>query len=517
LTCHVLEDFHLSQQFRTYTSSTDRPGRRPSRQSPSRQVPSRQAASRYSTSTRSGSAGSSYGSSDFRTSPSSVEQTTAYVQVDTFAELGLPQELVSSLTQAGLVKPFPIQAATIADALAGRDVLGRASTGAGKTLAFGLPMLTRLAHRKARPHHPLALVLVPTRELAMQVDDALAPLAGKLGLRLQLVAGGLPMGRQMSALERGVQIVVATPGRLTDLIERGACRLDDIEIVVLDEADRMADMGFLPVVTAFLDDCPRDGQRLLFSATLDGAVDGLVRRYLDNPARHSVASSTASVSTMSHHVLHVSADDKLEVTARVASREGRTILFVRTKHGADRTAKSLRQRGVAAASLHGGKAQNARTRVLNGFKDGSVPVLVATDVAARGIHVDDVGLVLHVDPPADPKDYLHRSGRTARAGGSGTAVLLALPHERRDVDVMTRKAGVQATQTNVNGRYDVLIDIAGAREPSGIPLAEVFERSEPRRGTGRPPRRPQGAASFSSRTTGRRSSSSRASGSRGTA
>jgi superfamily II DNA/RNA helicase len=322
----------------------------------------------------------------------------------------------------------------------------------------------------------------------------------------------------MAALERGVQIVVATPGRLTDLVERGACRMDDIEIVVLDEADRMADMGFLPVVTAFLDDCPRDGQRLLFSATLDGAVDGLVRRYLRNPATHSVASSTASVDTMSHHVLHVSADDKAEVTARVAAREGRTILFVRTKHGADRTAKSLRQRGVAAASLHGGKAQSARTKVLNGFKDGSVPVLVATDVAARGIHVDDVGLVLHVDPPADPKDYLHRSGRTARAGGTGTAVLLALPHERREVDIMTRKAGVQAQQTNVNGRYDVLTDIAGAREPSGVPLAEVIERSEPRRGgSGRSSsRRPQGAASFSSSrtsSTGRRGGTSRSSGS----
>jgi len=497
----------LSQQFRTSTSGSGRTNaRRPSRQTSSSR-PRR-------------TSGSGYTSAVAPTAP--VLETTPFVEVDTFAELGLPTELVTALTRAGLLKPFPIQSATIADALSGRDVLGRASTGAGKTLAFGLPMLARLAHRKAQPHRPLGLVLVPTRELAMQVNDALAPLAGTLGLRLQLVAGGMPMGRQMSALERGVQIVVATPGRLTDLIERGACRLDDIEVVVLDEADRMADMGFLPVVTAFLEDCPRDGQRLLFSATLDGAVDGLVRRHLHNPVTHSVASSTASITTMSHHVVHVTSDDKLEVTARVSSREGRTILFVRTKHGADRMAKSLRQRGVAAASLHGGKAQAARTRVLNGFKDGSVPVLVATDVAARGIHVDNVGLVLHVDPPADPKDYLHRSGRTARAGGSGTVVLLALPHERRDVEVMTRKAGVRAQQTTLGGGLGVLTDIAGAREPSGIPLAEVYERPEPRRSyggsAGRSQRRPQGAASFSSsrgsRASGRRSSSGRSGGTR---
>ena len=420
------------------------------------------------------------------TAPASVASAfkpTPFVEADTFGELNLPQSIVDRLAYEGIIKPFPIQSATVADAVAGRDVLGRAQTGSGKTLAFGLPMLARLARRPVTPYRPLGLVLVPTRELAMQVVDALAPIARGVGVELLLVAGGLPIGKQMNHLQRGVHIVVATPGRLTDLVERGAARLDQVEIVVLDEADRMADMGFLPVVTAFLEDCPPDGQRLLFSATLDRDVDVVVRRHMHDPVVRSIAPTTASVESMSHHVLVVSADDKADVTAHVANREGRSILFVRTKHGADRMAKALRTRGVLAASLHGDKTQSARTKVLDQFRDGTVPVLVATDVAARGIHVDDVGLVLHVDPPASSKDYLHRSGRTARAGGSGTVVMLALPQQRREVDDLIRDAGVRAQQTVISAKTDVLSGITGARVPSGIP---VNEPSGPRESSRRP-------------------------------
>jgi superfamily II DNA/RNA helicase len=434
---------------------------------------------------------------------------TPFVDAASFAELGLPTAIVERLAYEGIIKPFPIQSATVADALAGRDVLGRAQTGSGKTLAFGLPMLARLARRPPAPYRPLGLVLVPTRELAMQVVDALAPIARGVGVDVLLVAGGLPIGKQMNALQRGVHIVVATPGRLTDLVDRGAANLDAVEVVVLDEADRMADMGFLPVVTAFLLDCPSDGQRLLFSATLDRDVDVLVHRHMHDPVVRSISPTTASVESMSHHVLVVSADDKADVTAHVANREGRSILFVRTKHGADRMAKALRTRGVLAASLHGDKTQSARTKVLDQFRDGTVPVLVATDVAARGIHVDDVGLVLHVDPPASSKDYLHRSGRTARAGGSGTVVMLALPQQRREVDDIIRDAGVRAEQTVISAKTDVLSGITGARVPSGIPVNEPSGPREssrrPGRGRspgGRNPRTPVGGAGRGRRTSG---------------
>ena len=409
-----------------------------------------------------------------------------------FADLGLPQGLADALAKGGVARPFPIQAAVIADVLAGRDVLGRAATGAGKTLAFGLPTIARLEGGKATPRHPRALVLVPTRELAMQVTEALSPLAYARGLSVRLVAGGLPIGKQIDALSRGVDLLVCTPGRLIDLIDRGSCILDAVEISILDEADHMADLGFLPAVRRILNDTPANGQRLLFSATLDGDVTKLVTQYLTNPAAHAVASATAQVDTMTHHVFRVDHNDKVEIAARIGAREGRTIMFVRTKHGADRLAKQLGRLGVAAGALHGGRSQSQRTKALTAFKDGSIPVLVATDVAARGIHVDDVSLVLHVDPPAESKDYLHRSGRTARAGASGTVVTLATPDQERPVRQILGGASVVAATRAVNLNDAALAELTGARVPSGIPVALVREpaprQGAPRRTSSRPVR-----------------------------
>jgi superfamily II DNA/RNA helicase len=431
--------------------------------------------------------------------------------VPTFAQLGVLPELVSVLARRGIDTPFPIQVATIPDALARRDVLGRGQTGSGKTMAFGLPLVGQLSGRRARPTRPLSLVLVPTRELAMQVHDALEPLGRAVGLRLKVVVGGTSFPKQIDALRRGVEIVVATPGRLSDLIRQGACNLEDVEITVLDEADHMADMGFLPAVSELLDMVKPGGQRLLFSATLDRGVDGLVRKYLDNPVTHSVAPATASVDTMDHHLLLVAHDDKAAVTAEIAGREGRTIMFVRTKHGADRLTMVLRRQGVPAGVLHGGRSQNARTKTLAEFREGSVPVLVATDVAARGIHVDDVGLVVHVDPPGDSKDYLHRAGRTARAGETGTVVTLVLPHQEREVDSMTRKAGVKAMRTKVRPGDRGLGELTGARRPSGIPLPQIPAGGEAtsRYGSARPSTgvRPQRTGAPARTGSGRPSSS----------
>ena len=395
-----------------------------------------------------------------------------------FAVLGLPERLVERLARDGITTPFPIQVATIPDALAGRDVLGRGQTGSGKTLAFGLPMLTRLVNDgpKSAPRRPRALVLVPTRELAMQVSDALEPLVHVVGLKHKLVAGGLSYTTQINALNRGVDLLIATPGRLNDLIERGAVELDDIKIAVLDEADHMADMGFLPEITTILDRMPVGGQRLLFSATLDKGVDGLVKSYLTDAVTHSTDDAKASVTTMEHHVLLIDPQHKKVITAEVANRVGRTLVFVRTKLGADRVAEQLREQGVLAAALHGGLNQGARNRVLGAFRDGSLQVLVATDVAARGIHVDDVSVVLQVDPPADHKDYLHRSGRTARAGDRGTVVTLALPHQRKGMERQLREAGVDVVPTRaVPG--DAVLAAAGASTPSGVPVPdEAFRR-----------------------------------------
>ena len=390
-----------------------------------------------------------------------------------FAALGLPERIVERLARDGITTPFPIQEAAIPDALAGRDVLGRGQTGSGKTLAFGLPLLARLADGdRARAKRPHAVVLVPTRELAMQVSDALEPLVHVLGLRHRLVAGGLSYTNQISSLERGVDVLVATPGRLADLMERGAADLSAVRVAVLDEADHMADMGFLPEVTAILDAMPEDAQRLLFSATLDRGVDGLVERYLTDPVTHSTNDATASVSTMDHHVLLIDPQHKKQITALVANREGRTVVFARTKLGADRIARQLRESGVVAAALHGGLAQGARNKVLGAFREGRVPVLVATDVAARGIHVDEVSLVLQQDPPADHKDYLHRAGRTARAGERGAVVTLALPHQRKGVERMLEAAGVDAAPVRTAPGSELLESI-GAREPSGEALSET--------------------------------------------
>jgi len=389
-----------------------------------------------------------------------------------FAALGLPEPLLRALATDGFTDPFPIQAATLPDALAGRDLLGRGQTGSGKTLAFGLAVLARLAGERSRPRRPRGLVLVPTRELATQVLDALVPFTKALGLSAAAVVGGMSFNRQSGELQRGVDVLVATPGRLADHLDQGTCGLGDVSITAIDEADRMADMGFLPQVRRILDQTPSDGQRLLFSATLDGDVRALVQRYLTDPVTRSIAPPTGAVATMEHHLLHVDELAKNRVVAEIAAREGRTIMFVRTKHGADRLVKQLRRDGVDAAALHGGKAQNARNRAIAAFRDGVKPVLVATDVAARGIHVDDVSLVVHVDPPADPKDYLHRAGRTARAGESGTVVTMVTTGQRRDVDEMTRKAGVRARSTDVAPGTAALVGITGARPPSGVSLIE---------------------------------------------
>ncbi|WP_007024144.1 DEAD/DEAH box helicase [Saccharomonospora iraqiensis] len=413
--------------------------------------------------------------------------TTSLSDTTSFSDFDLPAPLQHCLRQAGMTEAFPIQAATLPDALAGHDVLGRAQTGSGKTLAFGLAMLSRLHGGKAAPRRPRALVLVPTRELAMQVADSLVGPAKSLGLWCRTAVGGMSFSRQAESLSRGVDLLIATPGRLSDHVRQGTCSLDAVETVTLDEADQMADMGFLPQVRELLELTPRDGQRLLFSATLDGAVGQLVRTYLTDPVTHSIGDTTTNVDTMEHHLLEVDNRDKQDVITEIAAREGRTILFVRTKHHVDRLATRLRARGVAAGALHGGKTQGQRNRVLGDFKEGRTPVLVATDVAARGIHVDDVSLVLHVDPAADHKDYLHRAGRTARAGASGTVVTVLTRDQRRTVRRMTEKAGVRPTYTAVRPGAGELSEITGARTPSEVPVPEAPRPTRPRN-SGRPPR-----------------------------
>ena len=431
-----------------------------------------------------------------------------------FAAIGLPAALVERLARDGILAPFPIQTATIPDALAGRDVLGRGQTGSGKTFAFGLPTITRLAAgERALARRPRALILTPTRELAMQISDALEPFVHVMGLRHKLVAGGMPYPPQLMALDRGVDLLIATPGRLKDLIERGAVQLTDISIMILDEADHMAEMGFLPEITSILDGLPVGGQRLLFSATLDRGVDGVVKKYLTDPVVHSTDDATASVTTMDHHILLIDPQHKKSITAEVANRGGRTLVFVRTKLGADRVAEQLRDQGVFAAALHGGLAQGARNRVLSAFKDGTLPVLVATDVAARGIHVDDIGVVLQADPPADHKDYLHRSGRTARAGERGSVITLALPHQRKGMERLAREAGVDVMATRaIPG--DEMLASTGACPPSGVPIPASQSRrllEAPQR----PNRRPFGGGGRGGHSAGPRRSNDGGRGYRG--
>ncbi|WP_328481074.1 DEAD/DEAH box helicase [Streptomyces sp. NBC_00377] len=389
----------------------------------------------------------------------------------TFADLGLPEGVVRKLAQNGVTSPFPIQAATIPDALAGKDILGRGRTGSGKTLSFGLPLLASLSGGHTDKKKPRGIILTPTRELAMQVADALQPYGDVLGLKMKVVCGGTSMSNQMYALERGVDVLVATPGRLRDLINRGACSLENVQVAVLDEADQMSDLGFLPEVTELLDQIPGGGQRMLFSATMENEISTLVKRYLSNPVTHEVDSAQGNVTTMSHHILIVKPKDKAPVTAAIASRKGRTIIFVRTQLGADRIAEQLRDSGVKADALHGGMTQGARTRTLADFKDGYVNALVATDVAARGIHVDGIDLVLNVDPAGDHKDYLHRAGRTARAGRTGTVVSLSLPHQRRQIFRLMEDAGVDAGRHIIQGGSAFepeVAEITGARSMTEV-------------------------------------------------
>jgi superfamily II DNA/RNA helicase len=401
-----------------------------------------------------------------------------------FGKLGLSQELVTALERRDIRTAFPIQAATLADCLSGRDVLGRAQTGSGKTLAFGLPMLTRLAGRKSASKTPRGLVLVPTRELAVQVRDALEPLGHAIGVKTVAIFGGAPLGRQIATLERGVDLVVATPGRLLDLIERRSCDLSKIEVTVLDEADHMADMGFLPDVSRILDLTPAGSQRLLFSATLDGAVGKLVRQYLTDPVARAVDPAESHVTTMEHRALVVRNEQKIDVLAEILTRPARTLLFVRTKHGADRLVKQLDRLGVPAQAIHGNRSQGQRQRALDAFSRGESRVLVATDVAARGIHITDVDLVVHADPPNDHKDYLHRSGRTARAGASGVVVSVLAHDQLRAAKHLFGRAGVDVTPVDGSPGSESVRELAESGEPVVVTAPARPERSPRSPGNG---------------------------------
>ncbi|WP_327683607.1 DEAD/DEAH box helicase [Kitasatospora sp. NBC_00458] len=384
--------------------------------------------------------------------------------------MGVPHALARVLTRQGITEPSAIQAATLPAALAGRDVLGRGRTGSGKTLAYGLPLLARTAGRCAEPGRPVALVLVPTRELAQQVGDDLRPYALAARLRLTALVGGLPVHHQALALKRGAEVAVATPGRLADLVRRGDCALDGVAVTVVDEADRMAELGFLHEVTELLDRVGADGQTMLYSATLDGGVDRLAERFLRDPVSFAVDPPTDAVDTMEHHVLYVRQPDKRSTVTHIASRAGASIMFAETRDTADRTVEDLLAGGVRAAALHSGKSQPQRTRTLEQFRAGVVTALVATNVAARGLHVDGLDLVVNIDPPSDPKDYLHRSGRTARAGAAGTVVTLVLPGERRDTARMLTAAGVTPACAQVRPGSEELSRITGARPPSAVPV-----------------------------------------------
>ncbi|MCP3420595.1 DEAD/DEAH box helicase [Nocardioides pinisoli] len=381
----------------------------------------------------------------------------------TFAALGVPSSLVQILEQQGITTPTPIQAATLPDSLAGRDVLGRGRTGSGKTYGFLLPLVARLDASKlpAMPRKPRALILAPTRELVGQIHAALAPLAKNTGLSTVVVYGGVGQNPQVTALKKGVDVVIACPGRLEDLMGQGYADLSAVEITVLDEADHMADLGFLPGVRRIMDKTPQSGQRLLFSATLDKAIDVLVKRFLTNPVTHEADSAQSPVSTMHHHVLHLSREQRVPVLVDLTSAPGRTVVFTRTKYGAKALARQLNKSGVPSVELHGNLSQNARTRNMEAFHAGTATTLVATDIAARGIHVDDVALVVHADPPVEHKAYLHRSGRTARAGNEGTVITLMTDEQVRDVRDLTRQAGIKPVTTKVNGPdHPVLVQLA---------------------------------------------------------
>ncbi|MFD7141501.1 MULTISPECIES: DEAD/DEAH box helicase [unclassified Streptomyces] len=412
--------------------------------------------------------------------------TPALAPVAAFEDMGMPEALLKTLAAQGVTEPFPIQAATLPNSLAGRDLLGRGRTGSGKTLAFGLALLARTAGRRAQPKQPLALVLVPTRELAQQVTDALAPYATAVNLRTTTVVGGMSINRQSGALRRGAEVLVATPGRLKDLIDRGDADLSQVAITVLDEADQMTDMGFMPQVTALLKQVQPEGQTMLFSATLDKNIDKLVKMFLHDPVAFSVDPSAGAVSTMEHHVLYVMDEtDKKAVATRIAARDGRVIMFVDTKRGVDRLVKKLLADGVRASGLHGGRSQPQRNRTLDWFKTGEVTALIATNVAARGIHIDDLDLVVNIDPPTDHKDYLHRGGRTARAGESGSVVTLVLPDQKRDMSRLMSDAGISPRTAQIKSSDEELSRLTGAKEPSGIPVVlEVPQQPAPAKARG---------------------------------
>jgi superfamily II DNA/RNA helicase len=410
-----------------------------------------------------------------------------------FGALGVPAPLVAALAQAGITEPFPIQQDTLPDTLAGRDVLGRGKTGSGKTLAFGIPLVARLGGKLAggnrRPGRPLALILAPTRELATQITVAIQPLADAYGLKSTTIFGGVSQQRQVAALKAGVDIVVACPGRLEDLMKQGFVSLDAVEISILDEADHMADLGFLPVVTRIMDKTPSNGQRMLFSATLDNGVDKLVRRYLHNEVLHSVDEANSPVAAMTHHVFEVSGvEAKRVLVEKLASGSGRRILFMRTKHHAKKLARQLTDNGIPAVDLHGNLSQVQRDRNLASFAAGDVRVLVATDVAARGVHVDDIELVIHVDPPAEHKAYLHRSGRTARAGAEGDVVTLVLPEQRKDTAALLRKAAITVTPQQVDSSSAAVTalvgDVAAYVKPAPRAAAPVRGQSQGGRSQG---------------------------------
>jgi superfamily II DNA/RNA helicase len=426
----------------------------------------------------------------------------------TFADLGVPAALTGALSARGITEPFPIQIDTLPDTLAGRDVLGRGKTGSGKTLAFAIPLAARLASGKRHRARPTGLVLAPTRELATQITEALAPLAAAHKLTVTTIFGGVPQSRQVAALNSGVDIVVACPGRLEDLMRQRLISLDAVEITVLDEADHMADLGFLPGVTRILAATPNTGQRLLFSATLDNGVDKLVKRFLRNPVLHSVDEVNSPVAEMTHHVFHVAGTDvKQELVHRLASGSGRRILFMRTKHQARKLARQLTEAGVPSVDLHGNLSQPARDRNLAAFATGTARVLVATDIAARGVHVDEVQLVVHVDPPAEHKAYLHRSGRTARAGSSGDVVTVVLPEQRRDTSALMRKAGITVSPQQVTAQSDPVVKLVGdvapyqapAAKPASVP-SNPSRRRPRRRADGRTPQQHRVGARAGSRS-----------------
>ncbi|GAA3336182.1 DEAD/DEAH box helicase [Amorphoplanes nipponensis] len=416
--------------------------------------------------------------------------------MSSFTDLGVPTKLAAALADLGITTPFPIQAATLPDSLAGRDVLGRGRTGSGKTYAFVLPVLARLAESKSprRPTRPRALILAPTRELATQIEATIAPLAATLGLRTLTVFGGVGANPQIKGLKAGVDILVACPGRLADHIQQGYASLDAVEITVLDEADHMADLGFLPVVKRLMDGTPANGQRMLFSATLDNGVDVLVKRFMHKPVTHHVDSAAEAPIEMTHHVLHVRHDDRFPVLVDLTAAPGRTVVFTRTKRRAKTLTRQLVQAGVPAVELHGNLAQNARNRNMAAFSDGSAQTLVATDIAARGIHVDDVAIVIHADPPVEHKAYLHRSGRTARAGAQGTVITLMTDDQQSEVRDLTRKAGIKPTTSKARPGDALLAQLAPGERTYSAPVSPVPEPAEESNGGGQPRRsRPSGS------------------------